>query len=96
MSLQRADFGTKTRITTATTTPLKAGPGFIKRIIFGVPVSTGTVAVYDDPTTTNNQFALITSTADLKPFFIDFDCQFTNGLTIVTGVAAQDITVVWG
>lgn len=70
------------------------GPKTLKRIVFNVPVSTGTVSIYDAQGATTGTVGVITSTADLKPFFIEYDCKMANGIYIVT-TQAQDITVIW-
>lgn len=90
----RADGFTYARITTATTTQVKLGPGRLKRIIVNTPVSAGTIGLIDNNTGTTVNIGTITSTADLKPYFIDYDIKFTTGLRIVT-VQTQDITVVY-
>lgn len=91
----RPDFFEKAYITTATTTQVKNGPAILKRIVINVPVSTGTITIYDNRgSDTTNPLAIITSTADLKPFFIDYDLKLTNGLKIVT-TQTQNITVVY-
>lgn len=81
-------------ITTATTTQVKNGPGVLKRIVVNVPVSTGTIGLIDGRSGTTVNMGVITSTADLKPYFIDYDVKFTDGLRIVT-TQTQDITVVY-
>lgn len=92
--MQRENAYTSARITTATTTQVKAGPGVLKRIIVNVPISTGTIGILDNTTGTTVTVGVITSTADLKPYFIDFDVKFSLGLRIVT-TQTQDITVVY-
>lgn len=90
----RSDHYQFTRITSATTTQVKSGKGILKRIVVNVPVSTGTITMYDAQAATTAPIGAITSTADLRPYFIDYDLKFANGLNIVT-TQAQDITVVW-
>jgi hypothetical protein len=67
-----------TRITTATTTQVKTGAGVLKRIVVNVPVSAGTISIIDNITGSTVNVGVITSTADLKPFFIDFDIKITT------------------
>ena len=90
----RADGFTFARITTATTTQVKLGPGRLKRIVVNTPVSTGTIGLIDNNTGTTVNIGTITSTADVKPFPMEYDIKFTTGLRIVT-TQAQDITVVY-
>lgn len=85
---------TVTNITTATTTQVKTGPCILKRIVFNVPVSTGTVTLCDATAGTTSTHGVITSTADLKPFVLELGYRFSTGLRVVT-TQAQDITLVW-
>ena len=91
----RSTAYSKSRITSATTTQVKEGQGVLKRIVVSVPVSTGTITVYDNHTAdTSNPLAVITSTADLKPYVIEIDCRMSNGIKLVT-TQAQDILVIY-
>lgn len=83
-----------TRITTATTTQVASGPCVLKRIVFSVPVATGTVNVIDGQAGTTSTHGVVTTTADVKPFVVEYDCRMTSGIRIVT-TQAQDILVVW-
>lgn len=94
MAKLREDFFNYQRINTATTTQVKNGPGILKRIVVNVPVSTGTISLIDNSSGSTVNIGVITSTADLKPFYIDFDLKFTTGLRIIT-TQAQDITVIY-
>ena len=91
MLRQDADQG-KVNITTATTTQVKNGPGVLGRVVVGTPISAGTIAIYDARSGTTSPIALITSTADVKPFSVEFNCQVTNGIRVVTA-QAQDVTI---
>lgn len=86
------DIGT--RITTATTTQVRTGPCVLKRIIFSIPVSTGTVNIIDGTSGTTSTHGVITSTADLKPFVMECGYRLSTGLRVVT-TQSQDITLVW-
>lgn len=90
----RSSGFTSARITTATTTQVKTGPGRLVRIVINTPVSTGTIGILDNTSGTTVTIGTITSTTDLKPFYIDFDVKFSLGLRIVT-TQTQDITVVY-
>jgi hypothetical protein len=92
--MDRNEAGKVAYITTATTTQVKGGRGVLKRIIVNTPVSTGTIGLIDGTAGTTVNIGQIVSTADLKPYFIDFDIQFSSGLRIVT-TQTQDITVVY-
>ena len=91
---KRADAFYATNITTATTTQVKIGPGVLKRIIINTPVATGTIKVIDNTSGTTSTHGVLTTTTDLKPSFIDYDCKMANGIRIVT-TQTQDITIVW-
>jgi hypothetical protein len=81
-------------ITTATTTQVKSGSGICHKIVLGTPVSTGTVLVIDNTSGSTPVIALITSTADLKPYEIELNARFATGLRITT-TQSQDITVIY-
>jgi hypothetical protein len=83
-----------TRITTATTTQVKSGSGILHKIVLNTPVSTGTVGLIDNTSGTTVNIGTITSTADLKPFVMEYNCRFSTGLRIVT-TQTQDITVIY-
>jgi hypothetical protein len=82
----------KKYITTTTTTLVKTGAGMLHSITFNKPVATGTVEL-DDAITNTNPFGIITTPASPMPVTLVYDVAFTNGLSITTGTAAQDITV---
>jgi hypothetical protein len=92
--LDRNEAGKAYYITTADTFQVKAGPGVLKRIIVNKPVSAGTISIIDNTSGSTVTHGIITSTADLKPYFIDFDVQFSLGLRVIT-VQTQDITIVY-
>lgn len=94
MAKLREDFFNYAYITTATTTQVKTGAGILKRIVINKPVSTGTISIIDNISGSTVNIGIVTSTADLKPFFIDFDLKFSTGLRIIT-TQTQDITVVY-
>lgn len=80
-------------ITTETTTLVKTGAGVLHSITFNKPVATGTVEIDDAITNTTPIIGTITSPTGAQPVTLTYDLQFTNGLSITTGTAAQDITV---
>lgn len=79
-------------ITTDTTTVVKSSPGVLHGICVNTPTATETATVYDNTSATGTKIAVLTSFTGLPGCYI-FDVYFTTGLTIVTGVAAGDITV---
>lgn len=81
-------------ITTQTTTLVKSGSGLLHSIVFNKPTATGTVKVIDGLTDTTPIIATITSpSANIVRVCLIYDVAFSTGLTIVTEVANQDITV---
>ena len=82
------------RINSATTTQVKTGRGRLRRIVVNTPVASETIGLIDGTTGTTVNVGQLTTTADLKPFYIDFNIIFMNGLRIVTS-GTSDITVVF-
>jgi hypothetical protein len=85
-------------ITTQTTTLVKTGDAILERIIINKTTANGTIAIYDDVTAVAaNIRATITSPATLlqSHVVIEYGMKMNNGITIVTGAANQDITVVY-
>lgn len=76
-----------------TTTLVRTGSGILHSITFNKPVATGTVVMYDSITAANTKIGSVTTPASPQPVSLFYDIAFTNGLTIVTDAAAQDITV---
>lgn len=86
-----------TRITTATTTVIKASAGYISHIVFGKHVGTGIVTVYDNTSAAGTIIAVTTEGAALlsdPPLVAWYNTATTTGLTVVTS-QAEDITVFW-
>lgn len=83
------------RISTATTTLLRTGPGTLHSVVLNKPVATGTISVYDGIDATGTLIAVITIGAVLlsdPPNTALYDADFQTGLCIVTS-QATDITV---
>ncbi len=80
-------------ITTLNTFLLKVGSGTLHSITFNAPVATGVVKVYDNNEGAGPIIATSITPAVYLAFTLFYDIAFTGGLTIVTSVAAQDITV---
>jgi len=78
-------------ISTGTTTPVKAGPGFLRRIIIGGGTA-GTIILYNHATGVGPIILSFDSTNALAQY--DFDCMFSAGLTIITS-AATKLTVIF-
>lgn len=80
-------------INTATTTQVKNGAGILHKIIINTPVA-GTISIIDNTAGTTVNVGLVTMTADLKPYALEYNLAFATGLRIITSVAC-DITVVY-
>lgn len=81
-------------ITTATTTTVKSGAGFLHRIQINKSVASATITIYDSLTATGTKIGTLTFGASLLTDFptAELDVAFSIGLTIVTS-GATDITV---
>jgi hypothetical protein len=86
-----------TRISTATTTVIKASAGFLHKIIWNKSVATGITTVYDNTSAAGTIVAIRTVGAALlsdPPLSGEYNCTMGTGITVVTS-QAEDITVVW-
>jgi hypothetical protein len=78
----------------AATTQVKTGRGRLRRIVLNKPVASSTIKIIDGTSGTTANVATITNTTDVKPYFLDYNKIFMNGLRIVTS-GADDITVIY-
>lgn len=76
-----------------TTTVVKTGAGILHTVALSTPVATGTIVIYDNTAATGTKIASYTTAASPSPTTVTYDAAFSTGLTIVTDVAAQDITI---
>lgn len=76
----------------AATTQIKTGRGRLRRLTFNTPVASSTVKLIDGTSGTTANIGTVTNTTDVKPYFLDFNIIFMNGLRIVTS-GADDITI---
>lgn len=86
-----------TNITTATTTTVKSGSGFLNALIVNKGVATATITMYDNTAGSGTLIGVITFGAALlgdPPVQSKYEVNFTTGLTIVTS-GATDLTVSW-
>ena len=84
-------------ITTATTTTVKSGSGYLYALIFNKPVALSVVTIYDNTSAAGTKIATITMPAALLTQQLVqefFGLKFNTGLTIVT-TGTDDITVVY-
>lgn len=89
MAEQQRD-NSKTYISSATTTNVKTSSGQLIGILVG-ETAAGSIKLYDDADGTSDQFGELK--ASIAEGWYPFNCQLTNGLTIVTA-AASKITVI--
>ncbi len=87
-----------TNITTQTTTVVKSGRGKLERIVINTPLANGVITIYDNTAAVGTKIGTITLPASLTssgPMVAEYEARFLNGLTVVTGTANVDITVVY-
>lgn len=82
-------------IATQTTTNVKTTPGILHSITINTPLATGTITVYDANAGTSNAIAIIVTPTAGQPETLFYDVVCNNGITVVTGVATQDITIAY-
>jgi hypothetical protein len=83
-----------TRISSATTTQVKSGSGYLHKIVLNKPVASSTIKLIDNTSGSTVNIGTITNTTDVKPYSLVYDVRFTTGLRIITD-GADDITVVY-
>lgn len=78
-------------IASATTTVVKSGSGHLHSIVVNATAA-GTITIYDNTAASGTKLGTL-KTSIVEGTYL-YDCQFSTGLTIVTG-AASDITVTY-
>jgi hypothetical protein len=82
-------------ITTATTTQVKTGAGFLHAIIINkAAAAAGTIKIIDNTSGTTANIATIFHDTGLAPKVLEYGIPFATGLRIVTS-GADDITVIY-
>lgn len=87
-----------THITADTTTLVKTGPGILHAIIINSHGASATIEFDDALTHTTPVMGIITLPSTITsaiPISLEYDVKFSTGLSITTGTATLDITVVW-
>jgi carbohydrate-selective porin OprB len=82
-------------ITSATTTTVITGAGWLHGISINTLVASATITIYDNTAASGTKIGTITLPSTITgaaPFSVLYDVAFTNGLTVVTS-GATDITV---
>lgn len=82
-------------ILTLNTFLIKVGTGVLHSVVLNTPVATGVVKIYDNNEAGGPIIATITSPTSPVACTLTYDVAFTGGLTVVTSVAAQDITITY-
>ena len=69
------------------TTVLKTGPGYLQGVTVNNPgTGPGTIQIFDNGAASGTAIAGATAFAlPAAGSFLDYDCGFTNGLTVVVG-----------
>lgn len=84
-------------ITTATTTTVKSGKGFLHALNINTPVGSATITIYDNTAASGTKIGTITLPATItatSPQTLIFNVAFGTGLTVVTS-GATDLTVTY-
>lgn len=76
----------KAYIASATTTKVKQSAGVLHTVVLG-ETAAGPITIYDNVTSTGTPMAVLKTSIGEGTFI--FDCEFTAGLTIVTGAASK-------
>lgn len=87
----------KARMSSATTTTHKSGPGILHGIIINKAVASGVITIYDNTAASGTIIGIITFGATLlgdPPIMALYDAQISTGITIVTS-ADFDLTVLY-
>ncbi len=83
-----------TNITSATTTTVKSGAGFLHAIAINLAVAAGVITLYDNTAGSGTKIGTITFPTPLlaNQTVMVYNVKFTTGLTIVTS-ASTDLTI---
>lgn len=79
------------RISSATTTTVKSGRGYLHGIILGATAA-GAITIYDNTAGSGTIIGVLKASIGEQTFM--YNCQFGVGLTIVTA-GASDLTVIY-
>lgn len=83
-------------LTTAATTTVKSGAGMLKRVV--INLGTGTlITMYDNTAASGTVIGIINPPATntfVEPRAVEYDINFSTGLTIVT-TGTWDLTIVY-
>ena len=82
-----------TYIAGAATTQVVTGQGVLRSIVLNKPVASATITLIDGTSGTTANIGIITNTAAVEPYSLDYNIRFDDGLRIVTS-GADDITAI--
>lgn len=82
-------------VTTDATIVVKNNSGVLHNICINTVAATETITIYDNVTNSGTKIGTITLAAGDEGKCFLYNIQFNLGLTLVTAVAASDITVSW-
>lgn len=77
------------------TTVLKRGAGTFHRLILNAPNTTGTITIYDNTAASGTIIATLDMAKSSSIVDLDYNVDFSTGLTVVTASTPGDITVIW-
>jgi hypothetical protein len=83
-----------TNITTDATTTVVSGPSVLGAICINTTASTETITIYNNTAASGTKVGTITLGTSSGGCY-SYNAYLATGLTIVTAVAAGDITVIW-
>jgi hypothetical protein len=81
-------------ITTDATTTVFSGPGVLGAVCVNTTASTETITIYNNTAGSGTKLGTITLGTSSGGCFA-YNAYLSTGLTIVTAVAAGDLTVIW-
>ncbi len=79
----------------AATTTIKTGAGTLRRILFGVGGSSGTVTLWDNTAGSGTEIFVADLASNGGSIEFDFDIDFNTGLTVVTTGSTTAVLVIW-
>lgn len=74
---------------------LKRGAGTLHRVILNGPNTSGTVTIYDNTAGSGSIIATIDMAKSSSIVDLDYNVDFSTGLTVVTAGTPGDITIIW-
>lgn len=84
-------------ITGQATTVIKSGPGVLGKVIINQPANNATITIYDNTAASGTKIATITLPASIQDDVdvLTYNVAFNTGLTVVTAVADENVTITY-